>query len=58
MKWALDAIAAAVGKALGKPELPRVTFPDDQAKAGMVQAGLTEDLADNYIEMGHCHGFR
>jgi len=51
-----DAIAAAVGKALGKPELPWVTFPDDQAKAGMVQAGLTEDLADNYIEMGHAMG--
>ncbi len=51
-----DAIAAAVGKAVGKPELPWVTFPDDQAKAGMVQAGLTEDLADNYIEMGHSMG--
>lgn len=48
-----DAIAAALGKAVGKPETPWVKFPDDQAKAGMMQAGLSEDLADNYIEMGH-----
>lgn len=48
-----DAIAAALGKAVGKPETPWVKFPDDQAKAGMMQAGLGEDLADNYIEMGH-----
>lgn len=48
-----DAIASALGKTIGKPDLPWVKFPDDQAKAGMLQAGLTEDLADNYIEMGH-----
>lgn len=48
-----DAIASALGKAIGKPDLAWVKFPDDQAKAGMLQAGLTEDLADNYIEMGH-----
>ncbi|MBO9561911.1 MAG: NAD(P)H-binding protein [Niastella sp.] len=47
-----DDIAAALGKAVGKPELPWVKFPDDQAKAGMLQGGLGEDLADNYVEMG------
>jgi uncharacterized protein YbjT (DUF2867 family) len=48
-----DSIASELGKAVGKPALPWVKFPDDQAKAGMLQASLTEDLSDNYIEMGH-----
>ena len=48
-----DDIASALGKAIGKPGLPWVKFPDDQARAGMLQAGLSEDLSDNYIEMGH-----
>ncbi|WP_315820425.1 hypothetical protein [Paraflavitalea speifideaquila] len=48
-----DTIAATLGKAIGKPALAWVKFADEQAKGGMVQAGLTPDLADNYIEMGH-----
>lgn len=47
-----DEIAAALGKAVGKPELPWVKFPDDQAKAGLLQAGLGESGADNLVEMG------
>jgi uncharacterized protein YbjT (DUF2867 family) len=45
---------AALGEAIGKPELPWVTFPYDQAKAGMVQSGMTESLADLYVEFGKC----
>ncbi|MBO9636353.1 MAG: NAD(P)H-binding protein [Chitinophagaceae bacterium] len=48
-----DQIAAAIGKALGKPELPWVVFSDDQAFQGMVQAGLPEDISRNYVEMGN-----
>lgn len=48
-----DQIAAAIGKALNKPELPWVKFPDEQALQGMQQAGLTEDLSKNYVEMGN-----
>jgi uncharacterized protein YbjT (DUF2867 family) len=47
-----DAIAAAIGKAIGKPDLQWVHFPNDQAFAGMRQAGLGEDIARNYVEMG------
>lgn len=47
-----DQIAAAIGKAIGKPELAWVKFPDDQAKAAMLQAGLGISGADNLVEMG------
>jgi uncharacterized protein YbjT (DUF2867 family) len=48
-----DKIAATLGKAIGKPDLTWVKFPDGQAKAGMVQAGLSEDAAGNLVEMGN-----
>jgi uncharacterized protein YbjT (DUF2867 family) len=47
-----DEIAAVIGKAIGKPEIKWVPFPDDQALAGMLQAGLPEEIAKNYVEMG------
>lgn len=46
-------IAAALGKAIGKPELPWVKFPDDQAKAGLLQAGFGDSVAANFVEMGN-----
>lgn len=48
-----EQIAAALGNAIGKPELPWVKFPDEQAYQGMLQAGLNEDISKNYIEMGN-----
>ncbi|HEY5823493.1 MAG TPA: NAD(P)H-binding protein [Cyclobacteriaceae bacterium] len=45
-------IAGILGKAIGNPELKWVEFADEQALAGMLQAGLPEDIAKNYIEMG------
>lgn len=47
-----DEIASVIGKAVGKPELPWVVFPDEQALGGMLQAGLPEEIAKNYVEMG------
>lgn len=47
-----DEIAAAIGNAIGKPEVKWVPFPDDQALTGMQQAGLPEEIAKNYVEMG------
>jgi uncharacterized protein YbjT (DUF2867 family) len=41
-----------IGTAIGKPELPWFTFPYDQAKAGMMQMGFSESLADAYIQFG------
>jgi len=40
-----------LGKAVGKPELSYVQFSYEEAKKGLVAAGLTEDLASLYVEM-------
>jgi len=47
-----DDIASAIGKAIGLPDLTWVQFSDEQALAGMQQAGLPEEIANNYTEMG------
>ncbi|QEH40473.1 NAD(P)H-binding protein [Chitinophaga sp. XS-30] len=48
--------AKVLGAAAGKPELPWVEFTDEQSLQGMLQAGLTEEIAGLYTEMGA--GFR
>jgi uncharacterized protein YbjT (DUF2867 family) len=45
-------IAAILGKAIGKPDLPWVNFKDEETFGGMVQAGVPEEIAKNYAEMG------
>lgn len=45
-------VASILGKAIGKPELPWVNFKDEETFGGMVQAGLPEEIAKNYAEMG------
>lgn len=42
-----------LGNAIGKPELPWVEFSDEQALDGMLQAGVPDDLARNFVEMGN-----
>jgi nucleoside-diphosphate-sugar epimerase len=46
-------IAFVLGNAVGKPDLPWIVFSDDQNLQGAVQAGLPEEVAKNYTEMGH-----
>lgn len=41
-----------IGAEIGKPELPWVEFTDEQSIEGMKQAGLPEEIADLYTEMG------
>lgn len=48
-----DEIASLLGQAIGKPGLPWITFKDEDSLAGMLQAGLNEEIAKNYTEMGH-----
>ena len=48
-----DEIATIIGASIGKQDLPWVVFSDEQAYGGMMQAGLPENLAKNYAEMGH-----
>jgi uncharacterized protein YbjT (DUF2867 family) len=45
-------IAAVLGKSINKPNLPWVEFTDEQALQGMLGAGLPEENAVNYVEMG------
>jgi len=45
-------LAAELGKAIGKQDLPWVDFTDDETFAGMKQAGVPREIAHNYTEMG------
>lgn len=45
-------ISHVLGTAIGKPELPWIVFNDEQNLQGALQAGLPEELAKNYTEMG------
>ena len=42
---------AAIGHAIGRPELPYVPFSYEDAKKGMLGAGLSESMASLYDEM-------
>jgi uncharacterized protein YbjT (DUF2867 family) len=48
-----DEVASILGKAIEKPNLSWVNFSDEDTVAGMIQAGLSEEIARNYAEMGH-----
>ncbi|WP_035644511.1 NAD(P)H-binding protein [Flavobacterium sp. ASV13] len=45
-------VAKVLGEAIGKPELPWIEFTDEQSLNGMAQAGLPEEIAGLYTEMG------
>ena len=45
-------IAKALGTAIGQPDIPWIVFTDEQSLQGMLQAGLPEEIAKNYTEMG------
>ncbi|ATL76004.1 NAD-dependent dehydratase [Chryseobacterium piperi] len=44
--------ASVLGSAIGKPELPWVEFTDEEYLNGAVQAGLPQEMAELYTEMG------
>jgi len=44
--------ATVFGAAIGKPDLPWVEFKDEDALQGMLQAGLPQEMAELYTEMG------
>jgi len=46
-------VAKVLGTAIGKPELPYVEFSDEDTLNGLKGAGLHEEIAKNYTEMGH-----
>jgi hypothetical protein len=47
-----DDIAKVLVEAIGKPDLKWVVFRDEDALNGMLQAGLTQDVAENLVEVG------
>lgn len=49
----LTDVARTLGIAIGKPDLPFVEFSDEDALNSMKAAGLPEEVASNYAEMGH-----
>ena len=51
--YSMREATAAIAKAIGRPELSYVQFSYDDAKKGMVQAGLSENMAALYDEMTH-----
>lgn len=51
--YSLAEATTALGQAIGRPELPYVAFSYEDAKKGMVGAGLSENQADLYDEMTH-----
>ncbi len=45
-------LAKAFGNEIGKPELPWIEFKDEESLNGMLQAGLPQEIAELYTEMG------
>ncbi len=45
-------VAKVLGLAIDKPELPWVEFTDEQSLGGMKEAGVPEEIAGLYTEMG------
>ncbi|HZH66687.1 MAG TPA: NAD(P)H-binding protein [Flavisolibacter sp.] len=45
-------VAKVLGAAVGKPELPWIEFSDADTLGGLKGAGLPEEVAKNYAEMG------
>jgi len=45
-------LAKVLGEAVGKENLPWITFTDEQSRQGMLDAGLSPGFAELYIQMG------
>lgn len=46
-------VAKTLGMAINKPELAYVEFSDEDTLIGLKSAGLPEEIAKNYTELGH-----
>lgn len=44
-------VAAIIGNAIGEPELKYIQPPNDQVLAGMVQSGMSDQVARSLLEM-------
>ena len=44
-------VVAIIGKAIGMPDLKYIQAPNDQIRAGMVQSGMSDQVARLLLEM-------
>lgn len=49
--YSMNEVTKVIGAAIDMPDLKYVQFPKEQAKQGMVQWGISESVADAFIEM-------
>jgi uncharacterized protein YbjT (DUF2867 family) len=47
----MNEATAAIGKAIGKPDLKYVQFPYEEALKGMMGAGISRSVAESFVEM-------
>jgi uncharacterized protein YbjT (DUF2867 family) len=51
-EFTMAEVTKVIGAAIGKPELPYVAFPPEDARQGMIAAGLSPSVAGLFVEMG------
>jgi len=49
--YSMNEVTHALGAAINKPDLQYVQFPDEQAKQAMLQWGISESVAQAFVEM-------
>ncbi|MBB3054322.1 NmrA family NAD(P)-binding protein [Mucilaginibacter gotjawali] len=49
--YSFSEITGIIGKSIGKPDLQLVQFPARQAKAGMISQGISENVAEDIVNM-------
>jgi uncharacterized protein YbjT (DUF2867 family) len=56
--YSMRETTSMIGRAIGKPDLPYIQFPDADFIAALKQAGLSQGVAESFAEMGHALGER
>jgi uncharacterized protein YbjT (DUF2867 family) len=54
--YSMNEATSMIGRAIGKPDLPYIQFPDADLIAALKQAGLSQGIAEAFVEMGHALG--
>ncbi|MDR3694491.1 NmrA family NAD(P)-binding protein [Mucilaginibacter sp.] len=49
--YSFTEITGIIGRSIGKPDLQLVQFPADQSKAGMISLGISENVAEDIVNM-------
>jgi len=51
--YSLGDVTKIIGEKIGKPDLPYVEFPEADFRGALVGAGMSESIADGFVEMSH-----